>query len=107
MSTPDRDDDPLVSWEYRDHQCHVYAADEEAPADAGSETVWAGYASSKLPDGSDDLESELHVPGRLTADEDGWIGFSVSEDDRDEAGTRSDVEELVDQLVELETTMDG
>lgn len=108
MSTPDRDDDPVESWEYRDHECHVYVADAESPGGAGEadEAVWAGYARTKLPEGLDDRETELHVPGTLIAD-DGWVGFSVSADDRDEARTRADVQDLVDQLVELETAMDG
>lgn len=109
MSTPDRDDDPVESWEYRDHECHVYVADAGAPGGAGEadEAVWAGYARSKLPEGPDDRETELHVPGTVITDDDEWVGFSVSAEDRDEAGTRADVEDLVDQLVELETTMDG
>lgn len=106
MSTPDRDDEPVDSWEYRDHQCHVYATDAETPGEA-DEAVWAGYARSKLPDGLDGLGTELHAPGTLIEDEDGWIGFSVTADDRDVGRTRADVEDLVDQLVELETTMDG
>lgn len=105
MDTPDRDDEPVDSWEYRDHQCHVYAADGDSPA-GGDETVWAGYARSKLPDGLEDGDEELHVPGTVTRD-DGWVGFSVSADDRDAARTRSDVEDLVDQLVDLESSMDG
>lgn len=107
MSTPDRDDEPVATWEYRDHQCHVYVADGETPGGSGDEAVWAGYARSKLPEGSEGRDAELHVPGTLLEGEEGWIGFSVTEDDRDEERTRADVEELVDQLVDLETTMDG
>lgn len=106
MSKPDRVDDPVDSWEYRDHQCHVYVADADTPGEA-DEAVWAGYARSKLPDGLDGRETELHVPGTVTEEGNGWVGFSVSAVDRDEARTRADVEDLVDQLVELETTMDG
>lgn len=105
MDTPDREDDPVDSWEYRDHQCHVYAADAGSPG-GSDQTVWAGYARSKLPAGLEDRDEELHVPGTLTSD-DGWIGFSVSADDRDADRTRADVEALVDQLVELEASMDG
>lgn len=106
MATPNRDDEPVAAWEYRDHQCHVYVADGDSPG-GDDEAVWVGYVRSKLPDGRDGRGSELHVPGTLSTDEEGWIGFSVSGEDRDEARTRADVEELVDQLVELETTMDG
>lgn len=106
MNTPDRDDEPASSWVYRDHQCHVYAADAETPVDADDGPVWAGYARSKLPDGLRAMEAELHVPGDLTAEE-AWVGFTVTGGDRGEARTREDVEELVDQLVQLETTMDG
>lgn len=108
MDAPARADDPVRSWEYRDHQCHVYeAAGGESPADAGEEPVWAGYVRTKLPEGAADLEDELHVPGTLTDAGESWIGFTVSDDDRDADGTAADVEELVDQLLELETTMDG
>lgn len=106
MDTPDRDDEPVASWEYRDHQCRVYVSSSETP-DAGAGAVWAGYTRSKLPDGADEPGPELHVPGSLVDGGEGWIGFSVSGDDRDEERTRADVEELVDQLVGLESSMDG
>lgn len=107
MDAPARADDPVRSWEYRDHQCHVYAADGDAPGDTGEETVWAGYVRTKLPEGAADVGDELHVPGTLTDGGGSWIGFTVSDDDRDADRTASDVEELVDQLLDLETAMDG
>ena len=104
METPDRDDEPVESWEYEGHQCHVYAADD----DVDDDTVWAGYATTRLPDGESPADLDVHVPGDLVAGvDDGWVGFAVSDGSRDAAGTRADVEELVDQLVELETSMDG
>ena len=103
METPDRDDDPVESWAYADRPCHVYAVDG-----TGGETVWTGYARTKLPGAVDLSDRELQVPGTLEEREDGsWVGFAVSSDDRDAAGTRTDLERLVDQLVELETTLDG
>lgn len=107
MDAPARADDPVRSWEYRDHQCHVYAADGDVPADGGEESVWGGYVRTKLPEGVPDVEDELHVPGMLTDGGENWIGFTVSDDERDAEQTAGDVEELVDQLLELETAMDG
>lgn len=104
METPDRDDEPVESWEYSDHQCHAYASED--PVD--DQTVWAGYARTKLPEVRSAEDLDLQVPGSLVAaGADGWVGFSVAGDSRDVAQTRDDVERLVDQLVELETTMDG
>ena len=103
METPDRDDDPVESWTYADRPCHVYAADG-----TGGEIVWAAYARTRLPTGVDLSDRELQVPGTLEEREDGtWVGFTDSSADRDAAGTRADLERLVDRLVELETTMDG
>lgn len=104
METPDRDDDPVESWEYGGRQCHVYAAAD--PTDG--ETVWAGYARTRLPEGESPGDLDVHVPGDLTEGvDDGWVGFATSDDPRDAEATRSDVEDLVDQLVELEASMDG
>lgn len=104
METPDRDGEPVESWEYEGHQCHVYAADEHVNDD----TVWTGYATTRLPEGESPEDLDVHVPGDLvTGVDDGWVGFAVSDESRDAAGTRADVEELVDQLLELETSMDG
>lgn len=104
MDAPDRDDEPVESWEYRGHQCHVYSSDD--PTDG--ETVWAGYARTKLPDAEDFDNFDVSVPGELTSGVDeGWVGFSTSNDSRTADQTRADVEQLVDQIVELETSMDG
>jgi len=75
---------------------------------SSAETVWEGYARTRLPaaETADDLD--LHVPGDLvTGAGDGWVGFATSEEPRDAAETREDVEVMVDQLLELETSMDG
>lgn len=104
METPDREDDPVESWEYEGHQCHVYAADDPVDGD----TIWAGYARTRLPDGESPETLDVHVPGDLASGvEDGWVGFATSDESRDVARTRADVENLVDQLVEIESTMDG
>ncbi|QLD91096.1 hypothetical protein HWV07_19420 [Natronomonas salina] len=104
METPDRDDDPVESWEYEGHQCHVYAADDDVDGD----TVWSGYAKTRLPEGESPEQLDVHVPGDLvTGVDDGWVGFAVGDDSRDAGETKGDVEDLVDQLVELETSMDG
>ena len=104
METPDREDDPVESWEYEGHQCHVYAAD--GPTDG--ETVWSGYTRTRLPEGQSPGDLDVRVPGDLTDGvDDGWVGFATSDDSRDAAETRADVEDLVDQLIELEASMDG
>jgi hypothetical protein len=103
MVAPARDDEPVASWTYADHQCHVYAAEDD-----GDETVWSGYARTKLPEGESTEYPDLSVPGDLTTGvDDGWVGFAVTGENRDADTTRRDVEALVDQLVELETSMDG
>lgn len=104
MHPTDRDDDPEEAWTYRDHECRVYASED--PVDG--ETVWAGYVHTSLPDAGSYSDSELAVPGELTTDvEDGWVGFSVSGGSRDAEQASREVEQLVDQVVELEATMDG
>lgn len=104
METPDRDDEPVDSWEYESHQCHVYAADDGVD----DETVWSGYARTRLPEGESLEDLDVGVPGDLVAGvDDGWVGFAVSGGSRDAAETRADVEDLVDRLVELEASMDG
>lgn len=104
METPDREDEPVESWEYEGHQCHVYAADDLMDG----ETVWAGYAQTRLPESESPADLDVHVPGDLTEGvDDGWVGFATSDGSRDVEETRSDVEALVDQLVELEASMDG
>ena len=104
METPEREDEPVESWEYEGHQCHVYAADDLMDG----ETVWTGYARTRLPEGETPEDLDVHVPGDLTDGVDeGWVGFAASGDSRDLQGTKADVEELVDQLIDLETSMDG
>lgn len=104
METPDREDEPVESWRYEGHQCHVYAASDPV----GEETVWTGYARTKLPESEDPGDLSLGVPGDLVAGvDDGWVGFAASDDSRDIGQTKADVEDLVDQLVELEASMDG
>lgn len=104
MRPQDRDDDPLETWTYRDHVCRVYASED--PLDG--ETVWSGYVRTSLPDAEDYTDSDLDVPGELAVGvADGWVGFAVSGGERDAAQARREVEQLVDQVVELEATMDG
>lgn len=104
MTPPERDDDPVESWTYRDHECRVYRSED--PVDG--EPLWAGYARTKLPDAEDYSDADLDVPGELTTPvEGGWVGFSVAGGSRDAEQARREVEQLVDQVVELESTMDG
>ena len=104
METPDRNDEPLESWEYEGHQCHVYAASD----DVDDDTVWSGYARTRLPEGESAKNLDVHVPGDFVDGvQDGWVGVATSDDSRDVEETRADVEDLVDQLIELESSIDG
>lgn len=104
MDTPKSAADPAESWQYRDHRCQIYAA-ADAP---GDETAWAGYVRTKLPEGEAPDDVAVDVPGDLVAGvEEGWIGFATADDTRDVAAVRAAVERLVDQVVDLEESMDG
>ncbi len=104
MDTPNRDDTPDISWTYRGHQCYVYTATDPVDGD----TFATGYVKTKLPAGEDSADLNVSVPGEFTTDRaDGWIGFSTASPSDDiEQMTRA-VELFVDDLLELEITMDG
>lgn len=103
MDRPESATDPAESWEYRDHQCQVYA-----DAGAAGETAWAGYVRTKLPEGEGPDDVPVDVPGDLVSGvDDGWIGFATADDAQDVAAVRVAVERLVDQVVDLEESMDG
>jgi hypothetical protein len=72
------------------------------------DTVWSGYARTRLPEGESAKNLDVHVPGDFVDGvEDGWVGVATSDDSRDVEETRADVEDLVDQLIELESSIDG
>lgn len=119
MDAPERADDPVETWEYRDHLCHLYSHDS-----GDGETTWAGFARTKLPDAEDPDDVDVDVPGELVYGvEDGWLGFETTGDvgavdemdvgavggmDADAVdGMKAEVERLVDYVIELETSMDG